>query len=462
MNFVSPIFWIALVPIYLIWRIGFSNKGKTEARFLLGASLFLYSIYFPFHLFNIVIVTVITFKLTQKEKASHTFLAVGINCLHLFFYKYHEIFFPASRLFSSPQFDLIIPIGISFYTFQNLSYIFDLHRKKASPYQNCYDYLLYISFFPQLVAGPIVRSGFFLSQWKNRRKIGKAHLLGGLERIIHGLFLKLVVADNLAEFVNNNWEKAYLIENGAELPLCLIIAFGCQIFGDFAGYSLIALGIALLFGIVLPRNFRSPYIASSLSEFWQRWHRTLSRWIRDYLYIPLGGGRQTKARIAIVLVIVMTASGLWHGNTMSFGLWGALHGIALALDRFTLRKAARKTENELARRCISLSRALFCFGTVMILWIFFREQSTFLALHFMRSLFMGDFSLVNLQALVIGNPLATYACAIVVFTHAMAYARQRKSLPYFKPMDRILICLFCSMNCLFVYGSSSTFIYFRF
>ena len=345
---------------------------------------------------------------------------------------------------------------------QNLSYIFDLYRKKATPYKNCCDYLLYISFFPQLVAGPIVRASFFLSQLKNRRKIGKAHLLGGLERIIHGLFLKLVVADNLAEFVNNNWENAYYIENGAELPLCLIIAFGCQIFGDFAGYSLIALGVALSFGIVLPRNFRSPYIASSLSEFWQRWHRTLSKWIRDYLYIPLGGSRQTKARIAIVLVLVMTASGLWHGNTMSFGFWGALHGFALVLDRFTFRTAARKTENEMVRTCISFSRALFCFGTVMILWVFFREQSTFLALLFLRSLFMGEFSLTNLQALLADNPLAAYAFAIVVFTHATAYARQRKRISYFKGLDRVFICIFCVINCLFVYGSSSTFIYFRF
>jgi len=460
MNFISPVFWIIIFFIYIIWWL-FIGK-KNESAFLLLTSYSIYCFFFPIHTVNIITVSILTYLLNKNNNFILRILSIFLNILHLLFYKYHELIFPDNLSFSSPSFDLIIPVGISFYTFQNLSYIFDLQRKKNSNYKCCIDYLLYISFFPQLVAGPIVRSKFFISQLINRRRNYKYFFWGGIERIIHGLFLKLVVADNIAELINKNWSQTYYWENGSELPFCLIFAFGCQIFGDFAGYSLIAIGIALLFGFILPRNFRSPYIACSLSEFWQRWHRTLSKWMLDYLYIPLGGNKGSKVNTGILLVFVMLISGLWHGNTLSFGLWGALHGIALVTDRFILEKKIRSTQSKFVKNTYKILQVTFCFTTVMILWIFFREQNVFLALHTLRSLLIGEFSILGIYNLCCEYPLAFYSVLIVIIWHIFGYLRNHKSYSHLNYFDRILISIFFSFNCIFLSGNSTEFIYFRF
>ena len=460
MNFISPIFWIIILFFYIIWRFFISNKYNSI--FLLIISSIIYSIFYPLHTLNIIIVSIFTYLLNKNNNLSLRLISIILNISHLLFYKYHELIFPDNLSFSSPSYDLVIPVGISFYTFQNLSYIFDLHRNKVKNYKCYSDYLLYITFFPQLVAGPIVRSNFFVSQLRSLRKNHKFFFWGGIERIIHGLFLKLVVADNIAVLMNDKWDKTYYWENGSDLPFCLIIAFGCQIFGDFAGYSLIAIGLALLFGFVLPRNFRSPYIACSLSKFWQRWHRTLSKWILDYLYIPLGGNKNPKINICILLVIVMLISGLWHGNTLSFGLWGALHGIALIIDRYILETKIRITKNTIVKKTYKISQVIFCFVTVMTLWIFFREQNVFLALHTLRSLLIGEFSIPRIYNLFSAYPLSFYAILIVITWHIFGYLRNYKGYSQLRLLDRILLSLFFITNCIFVPGNSTEFIYFRF
>ena len=459
MNFISTIFWISLVLVYIIWKV-FIRKN-TEKLFLLCSSLSLYTLFYPIHALNIILVSASTYYITKKISKLRIVFSIFLNLSHLLFYKYTTYFLPSSLIFSSPSFNLIIPIGISFYTFQNLSYIFDINKNKNLRYHRFTDYLLYISFFPQLVAGPIVRSNFFAAQINRKRKTSIVYFFCGLERIFHGLFLKLVIADNLSILVNQNWNQTYYIENGSQLPFYLIIAFGCQIFGDFAGYSLIAIGIALMFGIILPRNFRSPYISGSLSKFWQRWHRTLSKWIRDYLYIPLGGNRGSKTKITIIIVFVMVVSGIWHGNTFSFAIWGFLHGIALAVDRYISMQLI-KFNTIKSIRLLNFIQAKFCFITVMVLWIFFREQNIFHALLIFRSLILGDFILGEFYNLLLSYPIAFYSIIAVILIHIFSYLRQFKSYSRISVINRFIICVFCVLNCLLLHGNSSNFIYFRF
>jgi len=462
MNFTSPIFWIVLFFIYLIWITIFCEKGKKERFYLLGSSLLIYSIYFPFHAINIISVTYLTYKLSSLNGVNFRYIAIAINILHLLFYKYNQLFFPTSYLNVAPRFEMLIPVGISFYTFQNLSYIFDLSRKQSKCCKCFTDYLLYISFFPQLVAGPIVRYSYFIKQLNNRRKMNFKKFVVGCERIIYGLFLKLVIANNLAFFVDQNWDKAYYIENGADWPLFLILAFSFQIFADFSGYSLIAIGIALLFGIVLPQNFRAPYISLSLSEFWQRWHRTLSRWIKDYLYIPFGGNLLKGWHMIFVLVVIMGLSGFWHGNTLSFGLWGILHGLALAFERFVVSKYKSRISVSCFKKYVSFIRFTYCFGVVAFTWIFFREQNTYFSLLFIRSLFFGEWSSSRLSEITVNNPMFLYSLMIILVIHTFAFMRQRRSLKSLSIENRIYLCAFCIINCIYLYGSDASFIYFRF
>lgn len=462
MNFTSPIFWIILFFLFLIWISLFYKEGKKERIYLLGSSLLVYSIYFPLHALNIVFVSYLTYKLSGLHGKKYRYLSIILNIIHLLFYKYNQVFFPVSYLSTTPRFEMLIPVGISFYTFQNLSYIFDLNRKNSKFCKTFTDYLLYISFFPQLVAGPIVRYGYFINQINQRRKMNFKKFLTGCERIIYGLFLKLVIANNLASFVDHNWSKAYYIENGSEWPLFLVLAFSFQIFADFSGYSLIAIGIAFLFGIVLPQNFRAPYISLSLSEFWQRWHRTLSRWIRDYLYIPLGGNRQRGSRIFFVLIVVMGLSGLWHGNTFSFGLWGVLHGVALTFDRFVIKKFTIGISHSNFRRYFTLIQFAYCFGFITFTWIFFREQNIYFSLLFTRSLILGNLSFSKLYEIALSNPVIIYSLIIVVIIHYYAFLRQRRKLKRLSFEYRIYLSFFCVFNCVYLCGSDASFIYFRF
>lgn len=461
MNFTSPIFWIVLFFTYLMWLTVLSNGGRKERIYLLASSLLIYSIYFPFHAVNIVSISYITFKLSCLGGTKYKFTAIIINILHLLFYKYNQIFLPVSYLNVSPRFELLIPVGISFYTFQNLSYIFDVNRKNIKLCNTFSDYLLYISFFPQLVAGPIVRYNFFIKQL-HRKKINFQKFIAGCERIIYGLFLKLVIANNLASFVDHNWINAYYIENGSVWPLLLLLAFSCQIFADFSGYSLIAIGIALLFGIVLPQNFRAPYISLSVSEFWQRWHRTLSRWIRDYLYIPLGGNRQRGSRIFFVLIVVMGLSGLWHGNTLSFGLWGVLHGLALTFDRLVIKKFSSSISHSNFRNYFILIQFAYCFAFITFTWIFFREQNIYFSLLFVRTLLCGEWCNLRLIEIIQNNPMFCYSLFIIVVIHYYAFLRQRRNLKRLSLECRIYLFIYCVSNCVYLYGSDSSFIYFRF
>jgi D-alanyl-lipoteichoic acid acyltransferase DltB (MBOAT superfamily) len=229
--------------------------------------------------------------------------------------------------------EIVLPIGISFYTFESMSYTIDVYRGHIEAEKNFLRLACFIAFFPHLVSGPIVRAGDFLYQFERRRGFRTRVFAEGTYLVIRGLFLKMVVADNLGQLVDEHWRTAAADASAGTLPTSLLIFFACQLFCDFAGYTDIARGLAYQLGFRLPINFNAPYLAATFSEFWRRWHITLSSWMRDYVYVPLGGNRRGPVRVAFNLLLVMLVAGLWHGANWTFVAWGAIHGIAIVFER---------------------------------------------------------------------------------------------------------------------------------
>lgn len=259
--------------------------------------------------------------------------------------------------------DLLLPVGISFYTFQSLSYTLDLYRRQLEPRRRYADYALFVSFFPQLVAGPIIRASEFFKELDARREVSRAAAQAGFTLIVMGLVKKVVFADNLALLVDPVFENPADVDRWT--TLLAVYAFAFQIYFDFSGYTDIAIGVARLLGFNFPKNFDHPYVALSVREFWRRWHMTLSRWLRDYLYISLGGSRRGHARTLVNLMLTMLLGGLWHGASWNFVVWGALHGIYLVVERVVSPAASRFPFSVALRWVITFH--LICFA-----WIFFR------------------------------------------------------------------------------------------
>ena len=263
-------------------------------------------------------------------------------------------------------FDLLLPVGISFYTFQSMSYTIDVYRQQLAPRRSLLDYALFVAFFPQLVAGPIVRAVEFFRELDHPRKIQLARFNEALVLIAFGYVKKVVFADSLAQAFDPYW----LAPSQADpwVMLLAVYAFALQIYFDFSGYTDIAIGVALLFGFRFPRNFNYPYAAASVRDFWRRWHMTLSRWLRDYLYIALGGNRRGPWRTRINLMLTMLLGGLWHGASFNFVIWGALHGGYLVGERILLASVSGYR----APRPLRWLGALITFHLVCFAWIFFR------------------------------------------------------------------------------------------
>lgn len=301
--------------------------------------------------------------------------------------------------------NVILPVGISFYTFQTLSYSIDIYRKKIEPTKNFIAFAAFVSFFPQLVAGPIERASNLLPQFLTKRKFNYHEAADGSKQILIGLFKKVVVADNCAIMVNQIFED-YAELNAVTLILGAVL-FSFQIYGDFSGYSDIAIGTARLFGFNLARNFAYPYLSRDIAEFWRRWHISLSSWFKDYLYIPLGGSRGGRAVILRNTFAIFLVSGFWHGANWTFIIWGGLN--ALYFIPLLLRGSNRKHIDIVAANGIfpSLKEAsLIClnFSLVTFTWIFFRAENLSHALGYIKGIFI-DFSLsaplVNTYDLVV-------------------------------------------------------------
>ncbi|MFO7978685.1 MAG: MBOAT family O-acyltransferase [Bacteroidales bacterium] len=312
-------------------------------------------------------------------------LSLITNLGLLFFFKYFNFFgqninylFDQFNIFAEvPAYDYLLPVGISFYTFQTLSYTIDIYRGKQTPEYHFGRFALFVSFFPQLVAGPIERSVNLLPQFRETFSFDYDRIRDGIMLMLWGFFKKVVIADRLAEYVNMVYQEPELY-GGFQNALATLF-FSFQIYCDFSGYSDIAIGTALIMGYRLMTNFRRPYLAASIREFWQRWHISLSTWFRDYVYIPLGGNRVAKWRWNMNLFITFTVSGLWHGAEWTFVIWGALHGFYLMFALWT--RHWQQKFNDLSGlsgspALLRTSQALVTFVLVFISWVFFRAMNT--------------------------------------------------------------------------------------
>ncbi len=333
---------------------------------------------------------------TQKPsfKRALLFLSLGANLGLLGYFKYGEFllenfigFLSVFHIDFQPAApDVVLPVGISFYTFQSISYSFDIYREKIRPWKRFSDFALFVTFFPQLVAGPIVRAADFLPQTVEPRQASARQLGWGLSLIAIGLFEKIILADDILAPVADN-VFAQPLSAGQMDTWIGTLAFSGQIFFDFSGYSICAIGTAMCLGFVLPDNFHFPYAAVGFSDFWRRWHRSLSTWLRDYLYISLGGNRKGSARTHLNLMLTMLIGGLWHGASWRFMVWGGLHGLYLILERWARR--IFRTTKFFEKSVIRLILAVWTYYLICITWIFFRAQDFSSAFTLMYKIFSG-------------------------------------------------------------------------
>ncbi|QIE59075.1 MBOAT family protein [Rasiella rasia] len=285
----------------------------------------------------------------------------------------------------SSTWNILLPVGISFYTFQTLSYTIDIYRKRLQPTTNVVAFFAFVSFFPQLVAGPIERASNLLPQFEKERTFNYKKNIDGLRLILAGLFQKMVIADNCALFVNTYFEN-YQDQSGSTLFFTAVF-FAFQIYGDFSGYSNIAIGTSRLLGFDLMKNFNFPYLAQDLSDFWRRWHISLSTWFRDYVYIPLGGSRVSTIRLILNILIVFLVSGLWHGANLTFVFWGLVHAICVIPVLLFIKKDRSFNPKRLWPTFSELARIGITFFIVVIAWVFFRAETITDAFQYLQIVF---------------------------------------------------------------------------
>ena len=380
MLFDSPAYVVFLVLVVLgYWRL----TWRRQNFMLLAASYFFYGWWDWRFLGLMVLSTTLDFFIAQKIERSTLqqrrkallVLSLVLNFAFLGFFKYFNFFIDslATSLASIGFHDLplpllrvILPPGISFYTFQEVAYIVDVYNGKQRAARSFVDYGLFVSLFPHLIAGPIQRPSHLLEQVQKPRSFDGTFFFDGMMLIVLGLFRKCVLADNFAALANAAFDGKF--GHNAVATVIGAVAFGFQIYGDFSGYSDIARGSAQLLGFHFVVNFRQPYLAVTLQDFWRRWHISLSTWLRDYLYIPLGGSRRGRTRIYINLMITMLLGGLWHGANWTFVVWGALHGGWLAFERFLIEDLGLAIRGPFR---VGLSR-LVTLAFVGMTWVFFR------------------------------------------------------------------------------------------
>ena len=401
-----------------------------------------------------------------KRSKFWLWLNIAINIGILAIFKYYDFFVSEfGALFgintSSLLLRVILPVGISFYTFQALSYSIDVYRGNIKPTKDIIAFFAFISFFPQLVAGPIERATNLLPQFLQNRKFSYDQGVDGMRQILWGLFKKIVIADNCATYVDQVW-STYGTQSGSTLLLAAVF-FTFQIYGDFSGYSDSAIGTAKLFGIKLMRNINIPYFSRDIAEFWRRWHISLTTWFRDYVYIPLGGSRVGKWKIVRNTFIIFLVSGIWHGANWTFLAWGAYHAvlflplILLGKNRRYVNKESRVERGEWRE----IPRMVLTFGLVVIGWIIFRVETIGQAWEIMRGI--CDMSLFTMPMMVVGLKKTLFFIVILLIVewidrnqeHAFALSR----LPQWA---RIIVIYGLILIMLEFMGHSQSFIYFQF
>lgn len=381
--------FLLFLPLVLAGYYLLSRKGQNV--FLLAASYFFYGWWDYRFCALLAISTVVDYFVgsalargeSERRRKGLLLISLATNLGILGFFKYFNFFVgSAEKLLeglgmqaNTMVLQIVLPVGISFYTFQTLSYTIDVYRRRLEPVRRPIDFALYVAFFPQLVAGPIERATHLLPQIQKRRKVSWEQFSTGFQLIFIGFVRKLLIADVVAVPVNEIFASPE--QHGTMTLLIGLYLFSIQIYCDFAGYTDIARGCARLMGIDLMRNFEHPYFSTSITEFWRRWHISLSSWLRDYLYIPLGGNRKGTFNTYRNLMLTMLLGGLWHGASWTFVVWGGLHGLYLAVHKLLLGEKAPVTENR--RRSLKewprdLFLMLLTFHLVALTWIFFRAE----------------------------------------------------------------------------------------
>ncbi len=397
--------------------------GPARRWLLLAASYFFYMCWNPKFIVLLLALTVIDYAAaiwisnsSGRQRTAALWFSVGANLLFLSFFKYFN-FFAANiaqltgKVPGAWAFDIVLPLGISFHTFQSISYVVDVYRGQQQPIRSFIDYALFIAFFPQLVAGPIVRAKEFFADFYHWKPPSAALLQSGILMLLLGMMKKMIAADQFALIANLYF--ADVTGHPGMLPAWGgVIAFALQIFFDFSGYTDIAIGSAAILGFHFPENFRRPYLASSITEFWRRWHMSLSRWLRDYLYIPLGGNRGGTFSTYRNLMLTMLLGGLWHGASWNFVIWGGYHGALLATERMVGVDTSR-TRSLFFR----IPYTVLTFTLVAIGWVFFRAVTFQDARYVLGQMFSGGTSGTFL--------LSTQLIRLALLTLVWAIAEER-------------------------------------
>jgi len=488
MLFNSIEFTIFLPLVFVLYWAFFAKNIKSKNIFFVIISYIFYGWWDWRFLFLIIISSFVDYFVgrkipvakTKKIKNSLLILSIFVNLGFLMFFKYfnffidnfHQAFTFFGMPFNKRTLSIVLPVGISFYTFQTMSYSIDVYREKLKPTKDIFAFFAYVSFFPQLVAGPIERAINLLPQFYTPKKFDYKEAADGMRQILWGFFKKIVIADNAAVFVNDIFSN-YTDYNGSTLLIGGFF-FAFQIYGDFSGYSDIAIGTARLFGFKLMRNFAFPYFSRDIAEFWRRWHISLSSWFKDYLYIPLGGSRGTKTKIIMNTFIIFIVSGFWHGANWTFVAWGALN--ALYFIPLFLSKKNRKNIDIVAKgKFFPSIKEIFQIGTTFFLtiiaWIFFRAENITMAFNYLKRVFSRTlFSAPHMDhSFEISQVIPVYTLFIMIFVLIFTEWIQRdkqhglefngKIKPFFKYSVYLVV-----MFLILIFGnfSKTEFIYFAF
>ena len=471
----NSIEFVIFFPLVLILYWGIFNRNSINHRnlFLLLVSYLFYG-WWDYRFLGLIFLSSLVDFLCGKYifqfqtiRLKRLFLGISLftNLGILFFFKYFGFFAnELANLFHQWGYNIhpidlniILPVGISFYTFQTLSYTIDIYRKRLEPTINALAFFTFVSFFPQLVAGPIERAQHLLPQFNTLKKFDYPMAANGFRQLLWGFFAKIVVADSVAPIVDTIF--AHHESMGAGTLFLGAILFSIQIFGDFAGYSNIAIGTAAILGFDLMQNFNMPYFSRNIREFWTRWHISLSTWFRDYVYIPLGGNRCSKSRHILNILVTFLISGLWHGANWTFIIWGLIHGLLYLITKpFSHKSQTNK---------ISLKQWPSISGTFLLVsaaFIFFRAKDFHQAIGFLSRIFLlkpGN-SILHLISMKEIIPAVGFSLILFVAEWQMRNKKHGLDIAHVKPIIRHSIYYILIFAILFAFQTDRIFIYFQF
>ena len=481
------IFFIAVCTTIVIVK-----NRKFQHLFLLGASYFFFYYSSNYLITLLIFTTIWDFYLgkaifnaqTIQKKKAILIISLAGNLGLLGFFKYADFAITQFNILGQhfdlatqiPLLNLALPIGISFYTFHSITYTVSIYRGQMPPAKSFVEYGIFVAFFPQLVAGPILRAKDFLPQLREKIEnletgtrlrqivINNQNLKLGVTIMAFGFLKKMFFADNIAPFVNKIF--AFPIGQDSFSIIMATIAFGIQIYCDFSGYTDIAIGAALVLGLKIPINFNKPYFATSPTDFWRRWHISLSSWLRDYLYIPLGGNQKSKVRTYFNLFVVMFLGGLWHGASWNFIIWGMLHGAYLAIhkfvtDRFPVLKDHRFFKSRIGM-IISIAITQYF---VFLAWIAFRVKNTNDMIYAMHKYVLIDFQTSGITSLIVQNKFPFVIIFLFIMLHFISYKSKNmiEKISGFRLIYWTMILSSIMMLIFFFYiGNPESFIYFQF